>query len=268
MLTNECEVYLCMIQQEKVGLLNGQIPRVSFATIAQYAKDFVELGTYQNHSVLLALEPQMQAIESCVPLRALLSLPPALFNLVGKAVQLDRFHQNFGYCSICGGRNDWQKGQMVMQCTECQHKHYPVIAPCIIVAVTKGAQILLARHHRHTQMIYTLIAGFVEVGETLEQCVARELKEEVGIEVKDIQYVKSQPWAFPSNLMLGFRAVYANGEFCIDTHELQDANWFSFDALPPLPPQGTISRDLIEYLKNDLGSSVIGDVTARFAHDE
>ena len=123
-----------------------------------------------------------------------------------------------------------------------------MIAPSIIVAVRKGDSILLANHARHSdEKIYTTLAGFVEVGETLEQTVEREVFEESGLKIKNIRYIGSQPWSFPNSLMLGFLADYDSGEIRIQKEELNDAAWFKYDSpLPTLPPQGTIARKLIE----------------------
>ncbi|MGL5429454.1 MAG: NAD(+) diphosphatase, partial [Vibrio sp.] len=126
------------------------------------------------------------------------------------------------------------------------------IFPCIIVAVRKSQQILLAQHPRHRNGMYTVIAGFVEVGETLEQCVAREVLEETGIEVTNIRYFGSQPWAFPSSMMMAFLADYHRGELKPDYSELSDANWFELDKLPQVAPSGTIARALIEQTLADI----------------
>ena len=134
-----------------------------------------------------------------------------------------------------------------MQCQDCRTLHYPRISPCVIVAVRKENQILLAQHPRHKTGMYTVIAGFVESGETLEECVAREVQEETGLQITNIRYFGSQPWAFPSNMMMGFLAEYAGGEVKPDYSELSDAQWFSPDTLPELAPKGTIARELIEH---------------------
>ncbi|HAB74602.1 MAG TPA: NAD(+) diphosphatase, partial [Pantoea sp.] len=120
------------------------------------------------------------------------------------------------------------------------------IAPCIIVAIRRGDEILLANHTRHRNSIYTVLAGFVEVGETLEQAVAREVMEESNVRVKNLRYVTSQPWPFPHSLMMAFMAEYDGGDLQIDNKELLDAAWYRYDALPQLPPPGTVARRLIE----------------------
>ncbi|POB66029.1 NAD(+) diphosphatase, partial [Vibrio vulnificus] len=163
-----------------------------------------------------------------------------------KAIQYGHMTQTMRFCPQCGGRNHLNHNQLAMQCGECRTLHYPRIFPCIIVAVRKQQRILLAQHPRHRNGMYTVIAGFVEVGETLEQCVAREVKEETGIEVTNIRYFGSQPWAFPSSMMMAFLADYHAGELKPDYSELADAKWFASDNLPPVAPTGTIARALIE----------------------
>ena len=116
----------------------------------------------------------------------------------------------------------------------------------IIVAIRRDDSILLAQHTRHRNGVHTVLAGFVEVGETLEQAVAREVMEESGIKVKNLRYVTSQPWPFPQSLMTAFMAEYDSGDIVIDPKELLEANWYRYDDLPLLPPPGTVARRLIE----------------------
>ena len=127
------------------------------------------------------------------------------------------------------------KTEWAMLCSHCRERYYPQIAPCIIVAIRRDDSILLAQHTRHRNGIHTVLAGFVEVGETLEQAVAREVMEESGIKVKNLRYVTSQPWPFPQSLMTAFMADYDSGEIVIDQKELLDANWYRYDDLPLLP---------------------------------
>ncbi|CAJ0995702.1 NADH pyrophosphatase [Sodalis praecaptivus] len=138
------------------------------------------------------------------------------------------------------------KTEWACLCDHCHERYYPQIAPCIIVAIRRDDQILLARHSRHRGDIYTVLAGFVEVGETLEQCVAREVMEETQVQVKNVRYVTSQPWPFPHSLMMAFMADYDRVDIQHDPRELLDAGWYRYDALPLPPPPGTVARRLIE----------------------
>ena len=133
-----------------------------------------------------------------------------------------------------------------MVCDKCRYRSYPRLSPCVIVLVEKGDQILLAHHHRSSKPIYTVLAGFVEVGESVEQAVVREVKEEAGIYVNNVRYLGSQSWPFPAQMMLAYVATYAEGELKRDKHELSDLQWFDIDQLPKLlPPRGTISESMI-----------------------
>ena len=182
-----------------------------------------------------------------MPVRDLVShWSASQFEQTSRALQLLEWKRNHQFCSRCGHAAVQTDHENAMRCPACKYSQYPRIQPCVIVAITKGSQILLARSvRRHTSM-YGLIAGFVEIGETLEQAVARETLEEVGIELKNIQYMSSQPWPFPSNLMLAFKAEYAGGELNLQRDEIADANFFDFDHLPTIPPKGSIAYWLID----------------------
>ena len=185
-----------------------------------------------------------------VPVRDLVShWTTNQFEQTSRALQLLEWKRNHQFCSRCGNKAEQQGNENAMRCPACKYSQYPRIQPCVIVAITKGPQILLARSvRRHTSM-YGLIAGFVEIGETLEQAVARETLEEVGIELKNIEYMASQPWPFPSNLMLAFKAEYAGGDLVLQRDEIADANFFDFDNLPIIPPKGSIAYWLIDQVR-------------------
>lgn len=187
-----------------------------------------------------------------VPVRQLVShWSVAQFEQTSRAMQLLEWKRNHQFCSRCGSKTAAHAREHCMTCTACGFSQYPRINPCVIIAITKGSQILLARSaQRHTSM-YGLIAGFVEVGETLEQAVARETLEEVGISLKNIQYMASQPWPFPSNLMLAFKAEYAGGELLLQDEEIAEAAFFDFYQLPTIPPKGSIAYWMIEQAIQD-----------------
>lgn len=154
--------------------------------------------------------------------------------------------QNHRFCGKCAARTVPAKTDIGLACPACGARFFPQIAPAVIVLVTRGERILLAHNRQFTNGMYGLAAGFVEAGESAEDAVTRELMEEVGISVKNVTYVRSQSWPFPNSLMLGFRAEYASGELRPDGKELDDAGWFSHDALPMIPPPGSIARTLID----------------------
>jgi NAD+ diphosphatase len=180
-------------------------------------------------------------------LRALYGrLPDDLFFLAGRAIQIiawDRTHQ---YCGQCGTRTVYHSVDRATECPHCGLVNYPRIAPAVIVAVERGDELLLARNANFPAAFFSVLAGFVEAGESLEETIRRELREEVSIEVKDIRYFGSQSWPFPNSLMVGFTAQYASGEICVDTNEVAEAAWFRYDAIPRVPPGLSIARKLID----------------------
>ncbi|MCG7498951.1 NAD(+) diphosphatase [Vibrio sp. Of7-15] len=246
MLKNNEIVYWCVVDGSALWLEEGLLPLGSAEEFSFPVEQAVIIGKYKDHAVAWLNDDAIENTIAYSSLRELLTAERALFDLASKAVQFGIMSQTFRFCPQCGGRNNLNHNQLAMQCHECRTLHYPRISPCIIVAVRKGDQILLAQHPRHRNGLYTVIAGFVEVGETLEQCVHREVKEETGIDISNVRYFGSQPWAFPSNLMAGFIAEYAGGELKPDYSELSDAQWFSKDELPLLAPEGTIARELIK----------------------
>jgi NAD+ diphosphatase len=124
---------------------------------------------------------------------------------------------------------------------------FPRISPAVIVLVERQEKVLLARASRFTENLYSVLAGFAEPGETLEDTVMREIREEVGVEVSDIRYFGSQPWPYPDSLMIGFTASWAAGEIAADNDEITDARWFTVDNLPKIPDKLSISRSLIDW---------------------
>ena len=176
-----------------------------------------------------------------------------LFWAAGRAVQIidwDRTHQ---FCGRCGIRTKLHPTERAKECPQCGLLHFPRLAPAIIVLVERGHEMLLARARRFPTAMYSTLAGFVEPGETLEEAVLREVKEESGITVRDIRYFGSQPWPFPHSLMVGFTAVYESGEITLGDEENIDAGWFSADNLPPLPGKISIARRLIDWFLEKQG---------------
>lgn len=149
------------------------------------------------------------------------------------------------FCSHCGAPLMESKEFTAMECPECGTQIFPRINPCVIMLVSKGDQILLARHAQRNQDVYTCLAGFVEAGESIEHAVSREVMEETGIKVKNIRYFGSQSWPFPAQLMLGFTAEYESGEIIPQPGEIADAQWFDRDKCPATPHKGSIAYRLI-----------------------
>ncbi len=191
-----------------------------------------------------------------VGLRALWSrVPEDEFWLAGRGYQIVEWDRTHRFCGRCGAPTENAPRERAKRCTVCEHHSFPRLSPAVIVCVTRGNEILLAQGTRFPGAFYSVLAGFVEPGESLEECVAREIKEEVSIEVANIRYYGSQPWPFPHSLMIGFSADYASGELVLDPEEIAAADWFTRDALPELPPGLSIARTLIDaYVEGELGS--------------
>lgn len=152
------------------------------------------------------------------------------------------------YCGKCGAALEVHPNECALVCPACGKVHYPRISPCIIVVIERGDEMLLLRHKLRNQDIFACLAGFVETGESLEQALRREVREEVGLEIRNIRYAGSQGWPFPDQLMVGFYAEYASGEVSVQESEISEARWFRRDSLPACPRRGSISYKLIHYI--------------------
>lgn len=179
--------------------------------------------------------------------RLLGKIPDDLFFLAGKAYQIMHWDRTHQYCSQCGAQTENKIDERAKLCPSCGFVNYPRISPAMIVAITRGREILLAKGSRFQADFYSVLAGFVESGETFEECVQREVEEEVGLKVKNIKYFGSQPWPFPDSLMVGFTAEYDSGDVNMDKREILDAGWFTADQLPLIPSTGSIARRLIDW---------------------
>lgn len=172
------------------------------------------------------------------------------FLISSKAFLLSEFVRTNQRCGICGFPMTMKEedNDRAMICTNCGHMVWPKTSPAIIVAVTKKDKLLLAHNKMFANGMYSVVAGFVEMGETLEDCIRREVLEETGIKVHNIKYFGSQPWAFPNSYMMGFTAEYLEGEIKVDNEEIVDANWYSKDEIPGLYRESvSISTRLIEW---------------------
>ncbi|MCL5042844.1 MAG: NAD(+) diphosphatase [Gammaproteobacteria bacterium] len=169
-----------------------------------------------------------------------------MFRVLGLAQQLDGWYETHQFCGRCGTRMQPHSNDRAMHCEPCAQTQYPKLAPCIIVLITRGDEVLLARSPRFPPGFFSTLAGFIEPSESVEECLHREVMEEVGLEVSDIEYLGSQNWPFPNSLMLGFHARYKSGEIVSQPGEIEEAHWWPVDQLPQIPPRGTISRWLID----------------------
>ena len=181
------------------------------------------------------------------PVRSLFHLAGAeAFALAARAISVLDWRKNHRYCGRCGTLTNKLPGEFAMACPSCALTVYPRISPAVMVLIRRGDKLLLARGPNFRPGIFSALAGFVEAGETLEECVHREVREEVGLEVTNLRYFRSQPWPFPDSLMVAFFADYLAGEITPDPKEIESAGWYSRDALPPLPDPVSIARQLID----------------------
>jgi NAD+ diphosphatase len=209
------------------------------------------LGSLKGTSCFVAYLPDEVEPPSNMEFYSLRSLFGELDNqfygIAVKALSIINWENTHQFCSQCGSRTERRSDILARQCPKCGFTMFPRISPAVIVLVERGKKVLLARASRFKEDIYSVLAGFVEPGEGLEDTVRREIKEETGIEVKNIRYFGSQPWPFPDSLMIGFTARYAGGEIKVDNEEIIEAKWFSVDQLPNIPGKISIARALIDW---------------------
>ncbi|HRD50045.1 MAG TPA: NAD(+) diphosphatase [Candidatus Contendobacter sp.] len=173
-------------------------------------------------------------------------LDEALIGVAGQALQLIEWDRNHGFCGRCGAPTQRRDDERARHCPACGLLAYPRLSPVVMVRITREREILLARAPRFAPGVYSVLAGFVEAGETLEQALHREVAEEVNLRVRNLRYFASQSWPFPHSLMIAFTADYAEGELHVDGQEILDAGWFAPGALPGLPSPMSMAWRLIQ----------------------
>lgn len=238
-----------LVTMSETGAAVPRSPQIAF--LKETLSKISYMGTLDNAGCFVAElqergeELQGMRFQELRPLLGLLS--DEMFSIAGRAFQLLHWERTHQFCSRCGSRTGPKKDERAKLCPQCGLVDYPAISPAIIVAVVKDREILLAQARRFVTRFYSVLAGFVEPGETFEECVQREVKEEVGLDVDRIEYFGSQPWPFPNSLMVAFTAVHAGGEIKIDGTEIVDAQWFTANTLPEIPRKGAIARRLIDW---------------------
>jgi NAD+ diphosphatase len=171
------------------------------------------------------------------------------FRVASQASQLLTWASQHRFCGRCGAATEPAPGERATRCPSCGLLSFPRVSPAVIVTVLRGEEILLARSHRFASRMYSVLAGFVEAGESLEECAHREILEETAVEVEGLRYFGSQSWPFPHSLMVAFIARYRAGEIRVDPKELSDARWFTRDNLPELPLKASIARRMIDWYR-------------------
>ncbi|MCR5386367.1 MAG: NAD(+) diphosphatase [Treponema sp.] len=227
---------------------NGQLAKADFEAVKNQnpvERYFEEKSTDMQVLVLLSKDKLPDEYQS-ITLRDYFASHSEEENFIAfRARALASWYKDTVFCSLCGTKLKSHDRLTAMTCPSCGKTVFPRISPCIIVLVYKDNKILLARHVQRNQDIYACIAGFIEAGESAEEAVKREIKEEVGINVKNIQYKGSQSWPFPDQLMLGYTAEYESGDIVLQKEEIADAQWFDPDNCPASPKPGSIAYRLI-----------------------
>lgn len=202
----------------------------------------------------LAAEPAGTA-DSWVSLRSqLMHADSSYYHMLSYASQIGTWSRQHRFCGSCGQPMQSSNEHRMRFCSTCNLQQYPRLSPCMIVLVTRGDELLLARAPRFVSGMYSCLAGFAEPGESMEGCVHREVMEETQVRVHNLCYVASQNWPFPHSLMFGYHAEYLDGDIVPQADELEDARWFNLHNLPELPLPGSIARYLIDlYLYQQLG---------------
>ncbi|SUZ76587.1 uncharacterized protein METZ01_LOCUS29441 [marine metagenome] len=179
-------------------------------------------------------------------------------SVIGKASQIINWYGSHQFCGSCGAPTEHHGIERAVCCQKCSNQFYPRINPCAIVLVVRGRKVLLARSARFRTGFYSCLAGFIEIGETAEETVLREVKEEVGICVNNVRYIKSQSWPFPSQLMLGFIAEYESGDIEPEPEEIEEADWYDIDQLPNVPHPGiSVAGELIQYYSEQVRAGLL-----------
>ena len=255
--------YLFVVHRGKLLVVRGDSPRLPASATPPLASiDMASIHYFGDYAGLPCRVIEVDTAEQFADqtgefewrgLRSLFgALPDAEIGLAGRALQLAEWTRTHRHCGCCGTPMTRQVGERAMACPACEFTAYPRIAPAMMVLVRRDERILLGRAPHFVPDMYSALAGFVEAGESLEDCVHREVLEEVGITITNLRYFSSQSWPFPHSLMLAFTADYAAGDLRPDPAELSDARWFALDELPRLPGRISISRALIDAAVDDI----------------
>lgn len=243
-------VYYVVADEKFLCTDKGALALLNEAELIRLSIDYQVKHKFKNHVgdqvYVISATPQQLAGFQWSGLRNLLDqLSEDEFQIAGRALQILRWHFDHQFCGRCGKPTVQHLDDFAKTCTACKIDFYPRLSPCIITLVTRGDECLLAWHTRSKDEKYSCLAGFIEMGESPEQTLEREVMEEVGLTVNNIRYIASQAWPFPGQLMLGYFADYAGGDIVIDQQEIKVANWYHYDQLPKIPPATTISGRLI-----------------------
>lgn len=248
---------VCLIQGQKIlvkKMENGEIVWPEFEEFRDKIGDLVYLFSVSGKSYFLA-KPLREEYEGYIWMKRMeiRDVKPVREAMAGMtAIHLWQWYHSVQYCGCCGAKAIHDKEERMMRCPVCKNMMFPKISPAIIVAVTDGTRLLVTKYAGRDNPYYALVAGFIEIGETAEECVQRELLEEVGIHVKNIRYYGSQPWGFAGNLMLGYTAeLDGTHKIDLDRHELAMAKWLLPEEITEIPDFSSLTREMIRRFRNE-----------------
>lgn len=242
--------YLIFNNQRELFLTEDKkIPLVNHSFLSNFNVKFIlYIGTYKKHDCFVV---NVDNGDDYYQLRHLYDIDKDIYQIATRGVLINDWYQLNQYCGKCGTKTIIKENSMSLICPKCGTTFHGKIQPAVIVAIHDGNKLLMARHRYNTAVRYALIAGFAEMGESIEETVRREVKEEVGINIKNIQYMGSQPWPFPNSLMFAFKAEYDSGEIKTDDDEILEVKWFTKDEIEIIGNDISIYSLLInDFLKN------------------
>ena len=249
--TSEEDSYYLIFNDKREFYLteDKRIPLVNHSFLSNFNVNFVLfIGTYKKHDCFVV---NVDNGDNYYSLHQLYEIDKDIYQIATRGVLINDWYQLNQYCGKCGTKTVIKENSMALICPNCGTSFHGKIQPAVIIAIHKGNELLMARHSYNTKVAYALIAGFVEMGESIEESVRREVKEEVGINIKNIRYMGSQPWPFPNSLMFAFKAEYDSGKIEVDGEEIVEAKWFKKDEIEDIASDISIYSLLIEdFLKN------------------
>ena len=246
--TKDKSYYFIFNNNRELYLINNNVPNFEKEYNNFNINFQLYIGKYENKPCFV-LNTNTENNEDFYSLKDVYEYNKDLYLIATRAVLINDWFKSHQYCGACGTKTIIDNKDMMLKCPKCGQVHYTRIAPAIIVAIRKDNKLLMAKHSKHKQN-YSLIAGFVEAGESIEESVHREVLEEVGIHIKNLEYVKSQPWPFPNSLMLAFNAEYDYGNIKVDNDEIIEAKWFEKDEIEEMESDISISSYLIDKFIN------------------
>ncbi len=245
--TNEDSYYLIFNDKRELYLKQDKLP-IKEECLNKFTVNFkLYIGTYKKRPCFVV---NVEDSEKFYPLYEVYEKDKEIYQIATRGVLINDWYDQNKYCGRCGTKTRIKDNSMSFKCPNCGLTFHGKIQPAVIIAIHKDDKLLMAKHSYNTKVNYALIAGFVEMGESIEEAVRREIKEEVGINIKNIQYMGSQPWPFPNSLMCAYKAEYESGEIQVDKKEIVEAKWFSKEEIVEVDNDISIYSLLINDFKS------------------